>query len=96
MGAIFDNLTTLGFSMEIFVGLLRLTGGYTSDFLPNASFSLFENSTATTDDDFAWSDTFTLIDNFTLATLFDDDFPIVGFEENVLTDDTVTGFYDIA
>ncbi len=96
MAAIFDNLTTLGFSMEIFVGLLRLTGGFTSDFIGDESFSLFENDTATTDDDFAWSDTFSLIDNFTLATLFDDDFPIVGFEENTLTNDSLTGAYDIA
>lgn len=95
MAAIFDNLTTLGFSMEIFVGLLRLTGGITSDFLPDASFSLFENGTATTDDDFAWSDTFSLVDNFTLATLFEDDFDLIGFEGNAGTQDVLTGNYDI-
>lgn len=96
MGAIFENLTTLGFDMDLFVGLLRLTGGISSDFFSDTSFSLFPGGDPGTADDFLWSDTFELVDDYTLATLFDDDFALTGFEGNPNTVDTVTGYYDIA
>ncbi|TDK49701.1 VCBS domain-containing protein [Antarcticimicrobium luteum] len=96
MGAIFENLTTLGFDMDLFVGLLRLTGGISSDFFSDTSFSLFPGGEPGTADDFLWSDTFELIDDYTLATLFDDDFALTGFEGNPHTVDTVNGYYDIA
>lgn len=96
MDAIFENLTTLGFDMDLFVGLLRLTGGISSDFFSDTTFSLFPGGDPGTDDDFLWSDTFELVDDYTLATLFNDDFPLTGFEGNPNTVDNVLGSYDIA
>ena len=96
MGAIFDNLSTLGFDMELFVGLLRFTGGITSDFFADSTFSLFPGGESGTHDDFAWSETFNLVEDYTLATLFDDTFALEGFEGHPMTSDSVQGAYDIA
>lgn len=96
MEAIFNNLSTLGFDMELFVGLMRVTGGITSDFFNGPSFSLFPGGDAGTEDDFLWSETLPLAEDIVLATLYDDSFELQGFEENIQTVGVVTGSYDIA
>lgn len=96
MDAVFSNLTTLGFDLNLFVGLLRLTGGITSDFFNGPSFSLFPGGAPGTADDFFLSDTIELFETDTFATLFDETFDLNGFEENPNTIDTFDGFFDVA
>ncbi|RFB01685.1 calcium-binding protein [Parvularcula marina] len=101
MDAVFSNLTQLGFSLELFIGLLRFTAGITSDFFNGPSFSLFPNSTSTTDDDFAFDETFTFIDNEPFATIFpipndSPPFDLEGFDENPATENTTYIEVDIA
>ena len=94
MDAVFSNLSTLGFSMDLFTGLLSFTAGITSDFASDLpSFSLFadgENGSLT-DDDFLVSNTLELLDDEPLATLFDEEFPIEGWNQ-----DTVASQFDVA
>jgi hypothetical protein len=82
--------------MDLFYGVLRFTAGVTSDFFDGPSFSLFPQAGEGTANDFAYSDTLEILDGTSLATLFDDDFALTGFESNPATQDTFAGYFDIA
>jgi len=90
MKAVLSDLTKLGFSVELFTGLLSATAGITSDFFDDGpSFSLFGGDDD--DDDFLVSNTFTLLDIDAFATLFDATFDLEGFNQ-----DTFVGEFDVA
>lgn len=96
MDAVFSNLSYLGLDLDFFVGLLRLQGGITSDFFSGPSVSLFDGLIPSVDgnnDGFLWGNTFSLLDNVPLATLFDEEFPIEGW--NTATTDT-NMYFDVA
>lgn len=97
MDAVFGHVATLGFSLELFTGLLRFSAAVTSDFASNLpEFSLFPGGEPGTDDDFAWSHTETFIDDAPIATLFDEQFALEGFEDNPDTQNTFAGAFDVA
>jgi len=97
MDAVFGHVATLGFSLELFTGLLRFSAAVTSDFATNLpEFSLFPGGDPGWDDDFAWSHTETFIDNAPIATLFDEQFALEGFEDNPDSQDTFAGAFDVA
>ena len=98
MDAVFENLSTLGLSLELFTGLLKFTGGITSDFFDGPEFSLFgdKSNGSNTNNDFFTSKTFTFLDDEPLATLFEEEFALLGFEENPNTQDTFAGAFDVA
>ena len=90
MDAIFDHLAWLGLDMEIFTGLLRFDVGVTSDFASNLpTFSLFDPNGD--DDGFLLAETTELFSDVPLATLFDDEFVIEGWNA-----DTTSFLFDIA
>jgi hypothetical protein len=87
MNAVLDSLTTLGFSMELALGVLRATAGITSDFASNLpSFNLFG-----TEDGFLWSDSYEFLSTDNFATLYEDEFAVEGFNQ-----DSFAGYYDVA
>ena len=105
MDAVFNNLTTLGLDINLVLGFLRLTGGFTSDFFPNVDFSLFDAGSDAFDfglipslpfdpdpnDGFLIGGTIPLLEDATLATVFDDNFDVVGWNT------TTTDFaFDVA
>ncbi|MGS2745091.1 VCBS domain-containing protein [Halomonas sp. LS-001] len=78
MEAVFSNLSTLGLDMDLFTGLLRFDAGITSDFADNLpTFSLFDPNGD--DGGFLLSETTSLVSDVPLATLFEDDFDLVGW-----------------
>lgn len=82
MDAVFSNVSTLGLDMDLFAGLLRFEAGITSDFFDGPSVSLFDGiipSIDGNDDGFLLGDTFELLSDVPLATLFDEEFPIEGW-----------------
>ena len=90
MDAIFDHLAWLGLDMEIFTGLLRFDVGVTSDFASNLpTFSLFDPNGD--DNGFLLAETTELLSDVPLATLFDDEFVIEGWNA-----DTTSFLFDIA
>ncbi len=90
MDAIFDHLAWLGLDMEIFTGLLRFDVGVTSDFASNLpTFSLFDPNGD--DNGFFLAETTDLLSDVPLATLFDDEFVIEGWNA-----DTTSFLFDIA
>ncbi len=90
MDAVFDHLAWLGLDMEIFTGLLRFDVGVTSDFASNLpTFSLFDPNGD--DDGFLLAETTELFSDVPLATLFDDEFVIEGWNA-----DTTSFLFDIA
>ncbi|MEJ6396473.1 VCBS domain-containing protein [Yoonia sp. 208BN28-4] len=96
MDAIFSNDTWLGLDMELFLGLLRLDGGITSDFFNGPSISLFDGiipSVDGNDDGFLYGTTIDLISDARLATMFDEEFALEGWTTPVT--DTAMAF-DIA
>lgn len=96
MDAVFSNDTWLGLDLELFTGLLRLDGGITSDFFNGPSVSLFDGlipSVDGNDDGFLYGNTFDLVSDARLVTLFDEEFPIEGWD--TVTTDTEL-FFDIA
>ena len=95
MDAIFSNLTTLGLTGELFTGLLKLTGGVSSDFFDGFGFNLFSNQKngSTTNDSFLLSDTFDIFDA-ELPPIFEESFDLGGF--NTVSSDADTFYFDIA
>ncbi|WP_137703016.1 VCBS domain-containing protein [Marimonas lutisalis] len=96
MEAVFANDSWLGLDMDLFAGLLRLTGGITSDFFSGPSISLFDGLIPSVDgnnDGFLFGNTFELLSDVRLATLFDEEFPIEGW--NTATTDT-NMYFDVA
>lgn len=82
MEAVLENLTTLGFDSQLFVGLLQLSGGISSDFIDDITISLFDGIIPSIDgntDGFLYGDTFDLINDLTLATLYNDQFDVEGW-----------------
>ena len=84
MDAVLNNLTTLGFDLDLFTGLLGLTGSISSSFFSTKYFSPFE-------DGFLVSETTELFSTDAFATLFNDEFPLEGFNQ-----EDFSGAYDIA
>ncbi len=96
MEALFENDTYLGLDLDLFAGLLQFSAGITSDFFDGPSISLFDGiipSIDGNDDGFLYGDTFSFLDDVRLATLFNDEFPIEGW--NTANTDTEI-FYDVA
>jgi len=96
MDAVFSNLSTLGLNLDLFAGLLRFDAGITSDFFDGPSVSLFDGiipSIDGNDDGFLLGNNFNLLSNVPLATLFDEEFPIEGW--NTAQTDTDM-FFDVA
>lgn len=96
MDAVFSNLTYLGLDMSLFTGLLRLTGGVSSDFFGSYNISLFDDlipSIDGNDDEFLLGYEWEITDNLPLATLFDEQFDIIGW--NTETNNTDL-FFDVA
>jgi VCBS repeat-containing protein len=96
MDAIFSNLSYLGLDLDLFTGLLRLEGGITSDFFDGPSISLFDGLIPSIDgnnDGFLFGNTFSLLSDVPLATLYDEEFPIEGW--NTATTDSDLAF-DVA
>jgi hypothetical protein len=96
MEAIFANDSWLGLAVDLFTGLLRFEGGISSDFFDGPSVSLFDDiipSIDGTDDGFLLSETFNLVDDVRLATLFDEEFPIEGWNTATTTTEL---FFDVA
>ncbi len=96
MEALFSNDTYLGLDLDLFAGLLQFSAGITSDFFDGPSVSLFDGiipSIDGNDDGFLYGDTFSFLENVRLATLFDEEFPIEGW--NTANTDTEI-FYDVA
>ncbi len=94
MDALFANDSWLGLDLDLFAGLLRLTGSITSDFFDGPTFSLFDGLIPSVDgnnDQFLFGDTFSLLEDVRLATLFDEEFDIEGWN----TETTDFGF-DVA
>lgn len=85
MDALFDHESSLELDIDLILGLLRLTADFTSDFAPDLSFSLFDGFIPSLsfdpdpNDGFLLGGTIPLLEDATLATLFDDDFPLVGW-----------------
>ena len=82
MDAIFSNLSYLGLDIDLFTGLLQLSGGITSSFFDGPSISLFDGiipSVDGNDDGFLFGRTTSLLSDVPLATLFEDDFAIEGW-----------------
>ncbi|MGM0583906.1 MAG: hypothetical protein ACQEUZ_04585 [Pseudomonadota bacterium] len=96
MEAMFANDTYLGLGLDLFAGLLRFDAGITSDFFSGPSVSLFDGIIPSVDgnsDGFLFGDTFELASVDRLATLFDEEFALEGW--NTPTTDTPM-FYDVA
>ncbi|WP_417729220.1 hypothetical protein [Roseovarius sp.] len=96
MEALFSNDTYLGLDLDLFAGLLRFTAGITSDFFDGPSVSLFDGIIPSVDgnnDGFLYGNTFSLLDDVRLATLFDEEFPIEGW--NTANTDTEI-YFDVA
>lgn len=94
MDAMFSNLSYLGFDMDLFAGLLRLEGGITSDFFNGPSVSLFDGlipSIDGNDDGFLLGKNFDLVSDVPLATLFDEDLPLLGWNQ-----DSTQMYFDVA
>lgn len=93
MNAVFENVTELGFDMNLILGFLRLTADFTSSFVPDLSFSLFDAGSDSfdfgiipslpfdpdPDDGFLIGGTIPLIEDATLATLFENEFDVEGW-----------------
>ena len=93
--ALFSNDTYLGLDLDLFVGLLRFTAGLTSDFFAGPSVSLFDGIIPSIDgnnDGFLLGNTFSLVEDVRLATLFNEEIQIVGW--NGANTDTL--FFDVA
>lgn len=81
--AIFSSLTTLGFDLDIFLGLLRASVDITSDLFDDVNFSLFPIDGIGQADGFLWSETYALVDDLPLATLWDSgEFDLEGFNSD--------------
>lgn len=83
MEAMFENLTSLGLDLDLFVGLLRFVGSITSDFFTDVEISLFDGIIPSIDgnsDQFLFGETFNLVDGAPLGPpLFDDEFALLGW-----------------
>jgi hypothetical protein len=109
MDAIFSNLTTLGLDLDLFAGVLQLSGGISSVFFDGPTFSLFDAgqidgpggdvdlalipSVDGNDDGFLFGETFSLLSDVELATLFEEEFPIEGWNTAANNTDL---FFDVA
>lgn len=96
MEALFANDTYLGLDLDLFAGLLQFSAGITSDFFDGPSVSLFDGIIPSIDgnnDGFLLGDTFSLLEDVRLATLFDEEFDIEGW--NTANTDTPI-FFDVA
>jgi len=106
MEAVFENLTELGLDMNLILGFLKFTAGFSSDFVSDVDFSLFDSGSDEFDfglipslpfdpdpnDGFLIGGTIPLIEDATLATLFDDQFDVEGWNNP-----QTTGFeFDVA
>lgn len=94
MEAIFTNDSYLGLDLDLFAGLLRFTAGITSDFFDGPSVSLFDGIIPSIDgnsDGFLLGETFSLLDDVRLATLFNETFPITGWNN-----DNTSLYFDVA
>lgn len=90
MAAVFDNLTRLGLDIDLFVGLLQLSGGITSDFFEDFNVSLFDGiipSIDGNDDGFLYGETFNLASDIEIADLYNDSFPLEGWNQETTTFD---------
>ncbi|MBY6127052.1 calcium-binding protein [Roseovarius atlanticus] len=95
MGAVLENITSLGFDLDLIIGLLRLTGGVSSDFFGDFEYSLFDGIIPSIDgnsDGFLFGDTIELVEDAILADLFNDEFDVVGWN----SDQTTTFDVDVA
>jgi VCBS repeat-containing protein len=91
--ALFNNWTTLDFSLDLFAGILKATGGWTSDLIPDKSFNLFGDA----EDPFLLSETYNLIEESPLATLWGDEDPgVSGFDLEGWLTQQLTGYFDFA
>ncbi|MFN3210087.1 MAG: VCBS domain-containing protein, partial [Roseovarius sp.] len=85
MEALFENVTELGFDLDLVIGLLRLEAYFTSDFATDLNFSLFDGVIPSLpfdpdqNDGFLIGDTIPLIEDATLATLYNDEFEVEGW-----------------
>ncbi len=96
MEALFSNDTYLGLDLDLFAGLLQFSAGITSDFFDGPSVSLFDGIIPSIDgnnDGFLLGNTFSLLEDVRLATLFDEEFDIEGW--NTANTDTPI-FFDVA
>ena len=94
MEALFRNFTELGLDLDLLVGLLSAGVSLTSDFIPDQSVSLFDQiipSVDGNDDGFLFGREISFLEDQSLATLFDKEFDLVGW--NIETTDIV---FDIA
>lgn len=94
MDAMFSNLSYLGLDMDLFAGLLRLNGSITSDFFSGPSIQLFDGLIPSIDgnnDGFLLGNNFNLLSDVPLATLFEDEFPIQGWNQ-----DSSQLYFDVA
>ncbi|SLN33361.1 Bifunctional hemolysin/adenylate cyclase precursor [Roseivivax jejudonensis] len=103
MEALFEHVSSLELDMNLILGVLRFTAGVTSDFFPDVQFSLFDGGNVPggliptlpfdpmPNDGFLLGGTIPLIEDATLATLFNDQFPLEGWNTEQ------TGFeFDVA
>ncbi len=105
MEAVFENVTELGLDMNLILGFLRFTAGFSSDFAADLDISLFDAGSdefdfglipslpfdPDPDDGFLIGGTIPLIEDATLATLFDQAFDVDGWNQET------TGFeFDVA
>ncbi len=82
MDAVFSNLSTLGLDLDLFTGLLRFDAGIGSSFFDGPSISLFDGiipSIDGNDDGFLLGNTFSLLSDVPVGTLFEEEFPIEGW-----------------
>ncbi|MDU8913745.1 Ig-like domain-containing protein [Aestuariicoccus sp. MJ-SS9] len=98
--ALFEHQSSLELDMNLILGLLRFTAGVTSDFISDdLEFSLFDGLVPSLpfdpdpDDGFLIGGTIPLIEDARLATLFDDEFPLEGWNTETNTTDL---FFDVA
>lgn len=84
MEALFENDSWLGFDMDLFTGLLRLNAEITSDFFDGPSVQLFDGLIPSVDgnnDGFLLGNTFSLLEDVRLATLYNEEFDLEGWNQ---------------
>jgi Ca2+-binding RTX toxin-like protein len=93
MKAVFENVTELGFDMNLILGFLRLTAEFTSDFADDLEFSLFDGLVPSLpfdpdpNDNFLFGGTIPLLEDVTLAELYHNQFPVEGWNSQDTTFD---------